>query len=267
MLGVQMGARFDNDLRLEWIVDPKPALARIREVPVDAVLIGETSAAWSKSATGQVSFVDAVQTLDSSVAVVVLVALPDDRLLAELSERECDLCISPRMWDSPALPAILVRAVRRRQQLHELQRLTAAHERRLSREQTDAESVLRLQQGLLRGLAQPSATNEPTATWSEHYDELLKAAVLSGPARLKTPIAEFAEELLAAKQEPRAVLAWHIERLRALSDECGGRTSQHVVLRADLLALELMAQLGEGYQRRAGGVSPRSLDISASSGG
>jgi hypothetical protein len=256
-LTFELSATYGLDLRVVWTADPLAALGELRETCFDVVLLGETAESWRTSTAERLDFIEAVQTLEAGIPVVALLSLPDDHLLAELYGRDCDVCVSPRLWESPALPAVVIAAIRRGQRAQESQRLAVAHQRRLAREQADAASVLQLQQELLRGLqsdALPSAeTSQAFAPrdWSERYDELLKGSILSGANRLTTAIAELVDALHAADRGPADVLALHIDRVRALSEGWGGRTSRHLVSRADLLALEVLTQLGERYRRQS----------------
>jgi hypothetical protein len=238
--------------RLVWLSDVKSALTALREAACDAVIVGELNGGWTASAAALLEFVTAAQALDAAVPIVALVPVPDDRLLAELSRRDCELCVTPRLWDSPAVPAAVARALRRRQQVHELQRYAAAHHRRLAREQADVQTILRLQHDLLRSLPTSADTSNPAAslTWADRYSDLLKAAILSDPQRLSAALAEFVECLALHDVEPRNVLALHVDCVQSLSAELGGRLSPQMLSRADLLALELLAALGERYRQQ-----------------
>jgi hypothetical protein len=246
-LAAQMALRYGTDLRLTWLNSGKQALLALRESTVDAVLIGELGDSWKVSAERIRDFVLAVQALDGSAALVVLLPVPDDLLQAELHDRDCTVCVSPRMWDSSALPAAVAEALRRRQRGHELQRLSTAHHRRLLREQADAESVLRLQRDVLRTLQGAPAVE--VGNWSARYDELLRASILSSPQWLAVAVAELVQDLFAVGCSPPEFLALHAERVQALAAGCAGRTSQQVLSRANLLALEVLAHLGERYRQ------------------
>lgn len=274
MLATRMSLDYAAELRIVWVADAKAALGELRSTAFDAVLYGEARASWSASSPALLDFLSAVHTWDAAAAVLVLLDWPDERLQAELFRRDADVCISPQLWESPALAAAVAATLRRRQRAQELQRLSIAHQRRLARDQADAASMLHLQQELLRGLtdttsglsegpaSRPSTSeavgnlnrqagaSESPGLWQTRYDDLLKASILSGANRLTSEIVRFVDDLIESDAAPADVLALHIERVRALADGWGGRASQHLVSRADLLVLEVLAQLGEHYRQR-----------------
>jgi len=241
---VRMESAYGGSLRIQWASTLADAIAELRTNCWDTLLL-------EAAGVGRVALLDAVQTFEGSAATVALLALPDDSLVAELFARDCDVCISPRMWDSPALPAVVLAAIRRRQCRQELQRHSTTHYRRLSREQTDAESLLRLQHELLLNLQSSRDADNSPPDCSESYADLLKATILSGPKRLGPALDNFVQHLAADGRSPADVLAWHIDRVAALSAGMGGRTSQHLLSRADLLVIEVLVRLGEHYRRVA----------------
>ena len=256
VLAAQMSLDYAAELRIVWVADAKAALTELRATAFDVVLYGETGASWSASSPALLDFLSAVHTLDAAAAVVVTLDWPDERLQAELFRRDADVCISPKLWESPALAAAVAAALRRRQRAQELQRLSIAHQRRLARDQADAASMLHLQQELLQGLVRVDATirhpksSETSDVVCHRYDDLLKASILSGANRLTAEIVRFVEDLTENDASPADVLALHIERVQALANGWGGRASQHLVARADLLVLEVLAQLGEHYRQQ-----------------
>lgn len=235
------------EVRLRWVETLQDALETVGEIRVDAVVIGELGDSWSRSAAMLREFVLAFQTLNSSTVLVALLPVPDDQLQAELHACRCAVCVSPRMWDSPILPQVLVQALADQQCRQELQRLSTAYQRRLVRDQSDVAALLRLQQELIESLQESPSTG--SFRWEERYDGLLRCAILSGPQRYASEITALVSELVTRGFSPRDVLAWHVHRLQALTTDSWGRTSQHLLARANLLALEVLAQLGEQYRR------------------
>lgn len=232
---------------MTWVETPKDALETLGEMRVDAVVIGELGDCWIRSAAMLREFVSAYQMLDSSTVLVALLPVPDDQLQAELHAYHCAVCVSPRMWDSPILPQMLVQALADQQCRLELQRLSTVHQKRLQRDQSDVAALLRLQQELIESLQESPSPG--SSRWEERYDGLLRCAILSGPQRYASEIAALVSELASQGFSPRDVLAWHVHRLQALASDSWGRASQHLLARANLLALEVLAQLGEQYRQ------------------
>lgn len=235
------------EIHLRWVETPKQALETLGEIRVDAVVIGELGDSWSHSAATLREIVLAFQTLDSPTVLVALLPVPDDQLQAELLARRCTVCVSPRMWDSPILPLVLVQALADQQCRLELQRLSTAHQRRLQRDQSDVAALLRLQQDLIESLQEAPSTG--SSRWEKRYDGLLRSAILSGPQPYASEIAALVSELATRRFSPRDVLAWHVHRLQAVTADSWGRVSPHLLARANLLALEVLAQLGEQYRQ------------------
>lgn len=84
------------------------------------------------------------------------------------------------------------------------------------------------------------------------YDELLRTHVIMGSGQLSTEIAHLSELLAVAGIGPRQALELHVERVQRLVRGLGNRSTRHVMDRADLLALELVVQLGELFRHTTG---------------
>ena len=84
-----------------------------------------------------------------------------------------------------------------------------------------------------------------------------------GSGNLSHEIAKLADLLAAAGCGPRGALSLHLEAVESLVRGLGNRSVRHILARADLLALELMIQLGESYRGRASSVRGSRATISA----
>jgi hypothetical protein len=82
-----------------------------------------------------------------------------------------------------------------------------------------------------------------------HYQELLRAYVMMGSGNLGGEIALLAELLVAAGISARQSVQLHLGALEELLQGLGTRSTRHVMNRADLLALEVVVHLAEGYRR------------------
>ena len=72
-----------------------------------------------------------------------------------------------------------------------------------------------------------------------------------GSGNLGMEIAQLAELMVLAGISLRDALGFHLERVESLVRGLGNRSARHVMARADLLALELMIHIGDGYRRKS----------------
>jgi hypothetical protein len=71
-----------------------------------------------------------------------------------------------------------------------------------------------------------------------------------GAGNLADELAKFAALLADAGVSSRHTMQLHVRVLEELISSLGNRSARHVMNRADLLVLELMAHLADGYRRR-----------------
>ena len=88
------------------------------------------------------------------------------------------------------------------------------------------------------------------------YKEILKTYVIMGAGSLSRDLAAIAETLVENNISARQVMEIHLDTLNLLIEELGGRSTRHVMARADELILELLVHLSECYRlSTAGGAS------------
>ena len=83
-----------------------------------------------------------------------------------------------------------------------------------------------------------------------HYRELLRIYVIMGSGNLADELRRLAGLLVAAGISARQTARMHLEVVAEMISGLGARSGRHVMTRADLLILEVMMHLGEGYRRR-----------------
>jgi hypothetical protein len=83
-----------------------------------------------------------------------------------------------------------------------------------------------------------------------HYRELLRAHVVMGAGNLADEMTALANLLVESGVSARRTMQLHVEVLEELVASLGNRSARHVMTRADLLVLEVMAHLADGYRRR-----------------
>src|SRR5690606_21769690 len=84
------------------------------------------------------------------------------------------------------------------------------------------------------------------------YSQLLQSYVMMGSGNLASEVHQLAQLLSLAGLSPVEALASHVAQVDELLQGLGNRSSRHVMARADLLALELVMQLGELYRQNSG---------------
>lgn len=83
-----------------------------------------------------------------------------------------------------------------------------------------------------------------------HYRELLRAYIIMGSGNLGRELTRLAEILVSAGISSQQAMEMHLHVLEELVRGLGARSTRHVMTRADLLILELMMHMTEGYRRR-----------------
>jgi hypothetical protein len=149
----------------------------------------------------------------------------------------------------------------------EQQRLRLEHQeadRMLSQQRSMIADLEALQQGASVPATDPIEAQRPTgaaAPWPitgcplparlrAHYRELLRAHVIMGSGNLAREMTALADLLSSAGVSAQQTMQLHLHVLEQLIQGLGNRSARHVLNRADLLILEVMAQLAEGYRQR-----------------
>jgi hypothetical protein len=83
-----------------------------------------------------------------------------------------------------------------------------------------------------------------------HYRELLRAHVVMGVGNLAGEMTALAGLLVEAGISAQQTMQLHVHVLEDLIGSLGNRSARHVMNRADLLVVEVMAHLADGYRRR-----------------
>ncbi len=133
--------------------------------------------------------------------------------------------------------------------------LSQAERNRGQQQQNDAERLLAAQRGLVENCRSAAAAGGiAKAALSEtvrtHYRELLRAHVIMGSGNLSSEMAALAGGLAASGVAAAEILALHVEVVEELVRGLGSRSARHLMTRADLLILELLADLAECLRSR-----------------
>lgn len=234
----------------EEVVGGMAGLSRLRDEVFDAVL-----ASHVPHELDALAFLHAARTGGSEEPVIILGQPSEQELAPAAFEAGAEAYVCVNSVTSRTLGHLTGRAVERHRLLRENRRLTQNERQRLDREHVESQHLLddlaaittdleRLQPG--RGVTAPSLPAELHA----HYRELVRAHVIMGSGNLAEEVFALAELLTSAGVGPRHLLEMHRRVLEESVTGLGNRSSRHVMTRAGLLILELVAHLAEGYRER-----------------
>jgi DNA-binding NarL/FixJ family response regulator len=263
---------------LEEVAGGVAGLARLRDEAFDAVLVshepGELDA---------VELVAGYRAGGADEAIVVLGNQSEQEMAAGCFEAGADAYVCAHTTTTRNLLWIVARAVQRHQLTRENRRLTLADRQRLQRERDEAERLLVQQRALISDLeaiqqrsvirsgkagagsgdprgeragvstAKSGSESPPAGLPKEliqHYRELLRTYVIMGTGNLACEMSRLADLLTTAGVSARQTMQLHLHVLEELVGGLGARSTRHVMTRADLLALEMMIHLAEGYRDR-----------------
>ena len=107
-------------------------------------------------------------------------------------------------------------------------------------------------QGCLATTATAGAETPPELPEAlvSHYRELLRTYVIMGAGNLTDEMTELAELLANSNVSAQRAMQLHVQVLQELVQGLGNRSARHVMNRADLLVLEVMGHLADGYRQR-----------------
>ena len=277
-LTLQLDAEGCLEPQFRWVSTSSSTLATLRDESFDCILVCvDSKEAEADSQTAPLSLLRAIRASGYDDPVILIATHLDDERWTQLCQKDCEVLITPNLWESLALVPVIKRAISRVELSREKHRLEIANHRRLVRERDEAEHLLRQQRQIIQeletltapavergGRGEAAATSEETARLgadhvsfplpaeiNDYYHELLRTYVIMGCGSLGPEIAKLAELISLAGLSPREGLELHLERVEALVRGLGNRSARHVMARADLLALELMMHLGECYQRKS----------------
>lgn len=269
---------------LEEAIGVTAGLARLRDEVFDAVLVSHED-----NVLDGVEFVEGLRAGGHDEPMIVLGVEPSADLSAVAFEAGVDAYCCVAETTTRSLLWTFARAIERSQLMRENRRLVQAERQRLAQEHQEAERLLTEQRALIselermrdgqRDFAQPSPQTEsldepadvelsPESLVSSltaaanptrcdlperlvnHYRELLRAHVVMGVGNLAREMTALAGLLVEAEISAQQTMQLHVHVLEDLIGSLGNRSARHVMNRADLLVVEVMAHLADGYRRR-----------------
>ncbi len=270
-LAEALAADSASEVILEETVGATAGMARLRDEVFDAVLISHDAAELDA-----LEFVQGLRAGGGDEPIVVLGTADEQEMTALAFEVGADAYLCVNTTTVRTLLWSTARAIERHQYLRENRRLIQAERQRLHYEHQEADRLLAQQRSLISDLellagdsecrtectsndpeedAQlPSRVDPSSLPLPEklvtHYTELLRAYVIMGSGNLTAEMSTLADLLAAAGVTPQQTMLLHLEVLEQLVHGLGSRSARHVMSRADLLVLEVMVHLAEGYRRR-----------------
>jgi DNA-binding response OmpR family regulator len=273
------------EVELEESVGATAGLARLREDAFDLVLV-----AHEPDELDALELVEGLRGGGNEAAILVLGSSSEQDMAALCYEVGADAYLCVNTTTTRTLLWAAARSMERHELLRENRRLLQADRQRLQQEHLEADRLLAEQRALINDLealanyghtaaartgraaditnqktakgnkketaAPRLAANEATAlvrlpeNLLSHYRELLRAYVIMGSGNLVEEMHELAELLAATGVTPQRTMLMHVQVVEELIRGLGSRSARHVMTRADLLVLELMIHLAEGYRSR-----------------
>ena len=243
-----------TEVLLEEVVGQAAGLDRLHDEAFDAVLVSHLP--------GQLDALDLIEGYRAGGAeepIIVLGELGESEMAALCYEVGADGYVCVATTTTRNLLWVIARAVQHHLLIHENQRLQQSEQTRVQREHDEAGRLLDDQQAIVRNRAETpdaatrdgeSAVPPMPPELAVHYRELLRMHVIMGSGNLSAELQRLAELLLTAGFSVGQAVELHLRVVEELVRGLGARSTRHVMTRADLLLIELMMYLGEGYRRR-----------------
>lgn len=267
------------EVQLVETVGVTSGLSHLRDEVFDAVLVSH-----EPGVLDALDLVEGLRAGGNDEPMIVLGAAPSAQLAALCHEVGADAYCCVAETTTRSLLWTFARAIERSQLIREHRRLVQMEQQRLAHEHQEAERLLAEQRALIAELeliregrvgegeigsggdtpndssstspplplssSPPSAAADLPERLVAHYRELLRAYVVMGAGNLADEMAKLANLLTEADVSAQRAMQLHVHVLEELIGSLGNRSARHVMTRADLLVLEIMAHLADGYRRR-----------------
>jgi DNA-binding NarL/FixJ family response regulator len=249
------------EVALEEAVGTAAGLARLRDEAFDVVLVSH-----EPGALDALDLIEGYRAGGADEPFIVLGTQSEQEMATLCYEVGAEAYVCVHTATTRNLIWTAARAVQRHQLLRENHRMALAEQARLQREHDETERLLQQQRALLcdlEGLRQREADLCGTVLGDErddplhmpeqlvaHYRELLRTYVIMGSGNLTRELKRLADLLVTAGLSARQTMHLHLHVLEELVLGLGARSTRHVMTRADLLVLEVVVHLAEGYRNR-----------------
>jgi hypothetical protein len=259
-----------TEILLEEAVGVTAGLARLRDEVFDAVLVSH-----EPDVLDALGLIEGLRAGGNDEPMIVIGSEPAAEMTALCYEVGADAYCAVSDTTTRSLLWTFARAIERCQLIREHRRLVQIEKQRLAHEHQEAERLLAeqraliaelevMESGLGAGDLGPAMDESPAPSPRPlnltlcdlpdalvgHYREMLRAYVVMGAGNLADEMSTLASLLADAGISAQRTMQLHVHVLEELIGTLGNRSARHVMNRADLLVLEVMAHLAEGYRRR-----------------
>jgi DNA-binding response OmpR family regulator len=263
-LNEAFGADSATIVALQEAVGVTAGLGLLRDELFDAVLVNH-----EPGLLDALDFIEALRTGGHEEPMIVVGTDPPEVFQALAYEVGADAYCWIEQTTTRSLLWEVSRAIRRFELVRENRRLVEAQRQRLANEHVEAERLLSEQRALLSDLeslaeegqelplrntfeARTSplepAIHDPSQV--KRYRDLLQAYVVMGAGNMSREIAQLVDMLALDGVSAHDAMQLHIDVLEGMIHGLGRRSARHVMNRADLLIMELMIHLADGYRQR-----------------
>jgi len=268
-----------TEIQVKEVVGSVAGLAQLRDETYDAVLVTH-----DPNDLDALALIDGYRAGGANEPIVVLGLQSEQEMAAMCFEVGADSYVCVNTSTTRNLTWVVARAVQRHQLVRENRRLNLAEQQRLQREHDEASRLLVQQRTLITDMEairrrehpsesfgpEPQSSTAGTAKEDasssaresiemsghlpdeliSHYRELLRTYVIMGSGNLAPELCRLASLLASVGVTPSQTMQLHVRVLEELIHGLGSRSTRHVMMRADLLVLEIMIHLAEGYRTR-----------------
>jgi DNA-binding NarL/FixJ family response regulator len=239
------------EIVLEEAAGKTAGMERLRDEVFDAILVSH-----EPDELDALDLIEGFRTGGAEEPIVVLGTPPEAEMAVLCYEAGADgyVCIAANstrnlIWD-------VALAVQKRHLMQENRRFHRAEQVRLQREQDEARRLLAEQQSAVeeQGAGRREKENSQlpipnSELVTAHYRELLRTYVMMGSGNLGNEQRRLARLLVAAGVSAPQAARLHLGVVAEMIQGLGTRSGRHVMTRADLLLLEVLMHLAEGYRR------------------
>ncbi len=263
-LAESLAADSASEVLLEEVLGIAAGLARLRDELFDAVLISHDG-----HSLDALEILDAVRTGSSDEQPIIVLGEQSEQEMADLCfESGADAYLCAGNSTTRTLIWQVARATERHRLISDNRRLEQEHRHRLRLEEGEAIRLIEQQRGLVAscvgidrgaegdetdgkeaGQPIPETCNLPKSLRT-HYRELLRAYVVMGSGNLSDEMRALAHLLVTNRMTTADAMQMHLIVLGDMIRGLGSRSARHVLNRANLLILEMMISLADGYREQ-----------------
>jgi DNA-binding response OmpR family regulator len=260
-----------TEVIVEEVAGAVAGLVRLRDDLFDAAIISH-----EPDELDALDLIEGIRAGGSERLPLVVLGTPGEHEVAPLAfEAGADAYLCVHTATTRSLIWQLARARERHCLIAENRRLRQQQRHRLKQEHDEANRLLGQQRALISDLericrqadhageverpqtadarrAAVGAGRLPESLVERHRD-LLRAYVVMGTGNLTDEMRRLADLLVSADVSAQQAMQLHLRVLEEMVAGLGSRSARHVINRADLLVLDVMIHLAEGYRRRSPG--------------